>query len=356
MLRSLNISNAVVDWFCSYLTGRRQCVRVDDQTSSFCDIASGVPQGGVLSPLLFSLFINFITPLLHCQYHLYADDLQIYTQCSVEDIASGIDRINIDLCTILDWSRSHGLAVNPSKSQVIILGGSKQLARFNTNSLPPVVFDNAVLAYCRVVKNLGILFDSSLSWSQQVSEVSRKIFAAAGSLKRWKNLLPVKTKIQLAQTLLLPILDYADTCYLDLNEDLLDKLQRMQNLCIRFIFGLRKFDHISAFRAQLGWLPIRLRRDAHTAALVYNILHNPLTPAYLTERFNFLGFEHNRTVRSKFDNVLKAPFTRSGYYKESFTVQATHIWNALPREIRHCTSLDTFKIKVHQHFMTKSVR
>lgn len=354
MLRSLLVSDTVIEWFRSYLFGRRQCVRANDKMSCASDVTAGVPQGGVLSPFLFSIFINFLTPLLSCQFHLYADDLQIYSQASVDDITNMIASLNADLATIYEWSRTHGLTVNPNKSQAIIIGGSKQIAKLNKLSIPPLMLNGVTLTYSNVAKNLGVLFDCTLSWAPHVSEISRKVFAASGSLRRWKNLLPVKTKVELAQSLLLPILDYADVCLIDLSEDLLNKLQRLQNLCIRFIYGLRKFDHVSEYRLKLEWLPIRLRREEHILILVYNVLYDPRTPSYLKECFRFLGVDHNRDLRSKADNVLTPPFTRSGYFKDSFTVKATFLWNQLPPEIRHSKSLSTFKSKLHKHLLLKS--
>ncbi|XP_026321597.1 uncharacterized protein LOC113231486 [Hyposmocoma kahamanoa] len=129
-------------------------------------------------------------------------------------------------------------------------------------------------------------------------------------MRRWKNLIPVKTKIELAQSLLLPIIDQADVCVIDLNDDLLGKLQRLQNLCIRFIYGLRKFDHVSEYRRRLQWLSMKQRREEHVLSFLYNVLYDPRSPPYLKERFRFLGEDHNRELRSKADNLLKPPFTR----------------------------------------------
>ena len=189
------------------------------------------------------------------------------------------------------------------------------------------------------------MVDSSLSWTPQVSELSRKLYCAIGRLKRWKNILPIKTKINLAHALLLPILDYADTCYLDLSQQLLNKLERLQNLVIRFIFGLKKFDHISEHRSRLGWLPIKDRRNLHTLSLLYSILFHPETPIYLKERFSFLGSNSRLplSLRSQNDNVLEIPLCRTRCYSESFTVQATTLWNALTRAIKKSKSLKAFK-------------
>ena len=177
-------------------------------------------------------------------------------------------------------------------------------------------------------------------------------FATMSSLNRLRNFLPIKTKITLAQTLLLPILDYADVCYLDITECQLNKLERLQNLGIRFIFGLRKYDHVSEFRTQLKWLPIRLRRNTHILSLLYSILFNPNSPKYLKKRFRFLSETHNRTLRSSQSLLLQTPTHTSHSYHSSFTVHAVQLWNSLPLSIQQAPSLQSFKNKVKAHYLT----
>lgn len=347
ILRSLNVSPAVVDWFRSYLVGRRQRIKVDSSRSSWCNTLAGVPQGGVLSPLLFSIFINSITSNILSSYHLYADDLQIYSQGSVADLAQTICAMNTDLESILDWSKRYGLKVNPTKTQVMVVGSSKLTARIDFGSLPAIVFDGIQIPFSLQVRNLGVMMDQSLSWAPQVSEVSRRMFAAIASLRRLRNFLPYATKIALAQSLLLPILDYADICYLDLTQDQLNKLERLQNLCIRFIFDLRKYDHVSQFRSQLKWLPIRLRRDSHVLALLYGILFNPATPPYLKERFKYLS-----SIRCSQTHILAPPLSTSKFYNSSFTFRAVRLWNALPVELRLAKSLPIFKNQLKLYFLS----
>ena len=355
VLKSINVSSEATEWFYSYLHEREQSIHINDKRSSVCRLSAGVPQGGVLSPLLFSIFINSITKLLSLSFHLYADDLQIYMTTDVNDIVKAIDLINFNLHTISTWSKSFGLSVNPKKSQVCILGNPKQLSKLNFPSLPPIIFDNCKLECSNTVKNLGIKVDSSLSWAPHICDLSRKVYYTIGRLKRWKYLLPTQTKISLAHSLLLPILDYADTCYLDLSQQLLNKLERLQNLFIRFIFGLKKFDHISQHRVRLQWLTVKDRRNLHTVTLLYSILFHPDTPFYLKERFSFLGSNSRLplSLRSKSDNVLEIPLCRTQCYSKSFTVEAVKLWNALPREIRQSTSINIFKIRVKNYYLRK---
>ncbi|KAL0880701.1 hypothetical protein ABMA27_001917 [Loxostege sticticalis] len=104
----------------------------------------------------------------------------------------------------------------------------------------------------RDVRNLGLMIDSTLSWTVHVAEDSRKVIACLRSLHRLKSFLSFKAKVLLMQSLVIPIIDYADACYSDLSEALTDKIDRLLNSCIRFFFGLRKYDHTSSYRSQLN--------------------------------------------------------------------------------------------------------
>ena len=350
ILHSLNISPAVIDWFHSYLNGRRQRIRAEDCHSAWCDVSVGVPQGGVLSPLLFALFINSISHCISSSYHLYADDLQIYSHGNLNDLPNTVQMVNTDLHRVSTWSKSYGLMINPTKTQAIVIGSSKLTSRIDWKALPPVILDGVQIPFCKEVKNLGLHVDSTLSWTKHIGEVSRKMFAAAGSLNRLRNFLPIPTKIALVQSLLFPIFDYADCCLSDLNENLLNKLERLQNFCIRIIFGLRKYDHVSEYRDQLQWLPIRQRRNSHMLFLLYNILFNPKSPPYLKERFQFLQPVRGH-MRSSKSLLLSFPPHCSHAYTQSFSVQSIRLWNALPLIIRQSESLPIFKARVISHYL-----
>lgn len=352
ILSSLNISPTVIDFFRSYLCGRRQRVAVEGSYSSWSDTAAGVPQGGVLSPLLFAIFINSISSELLSSYHLYADDLQIYSQAPPNEFSEAVKMVNTDLARISEWSTAYGLKVNPTKTQVIVIGSPRLRCKITWTQIPPVVFNGTTIPYSDTVKDLGIVLDRDFSWGPQLGQVCRKTFASAKSLRRLRNFLPTATKIALAQSLLLPILDYADVSYPDLTEVQLDKLERLQNFSIRFIFGLRKYDHISEYRAKLKWLPIRLRRNTHILSLLYNILFNPTTPHYLKERFKFFHDTHSRPVRSSEELKLEMPQHASRAFDRSFTVLAVRLWNALPLTVRQAQSLASFKVLVRKHYLS----
>ncbi|CAH2230256.1 jg20005 [Pararge aegeria aegeria] len=200
-----------------------------------------------------------------------------------------IAAINNDMAAISEWSRQYGLKVNPAKSKAIVIGSSGMIARVDWLSIPSVIYNGIAIPFCDSVKDLGVYLDRELSWTVHVKELSQKVFVAMSSLRRLQSFLPIPTKVMLAHSLFLSILDYADASFLNLTEDQLNKLERLQNLAIRFIFGLRKYDHVSVFRQKLKWLPIRRRRDMHVLSLLYCVLFHLNTPSYLKEKFTFLG-------------------------------------------------------------------
>lgn len=350
VLDCLNFSSSTSAWFSSYLRGRSQRVRLDDNLSDWCDIAAGVPQGGVLSPLLFSIFINSVTDVISSNFHLYADDLQLYRHFLVGNTKEAIEAINSDLNRINEWSSSFGLLVNPAKSQALIIGSKYQRSQLNIPSLPFIYFNGTPIPYADTAKNLGLIFDGTLSWKAHVAEVSRKVHYSLHSLKSLQNFLPLKTKISLAHTLIQPIIDYADVCFLDATGELINKLERLQNLAIRFIFGLKKFDRVSQFRKNLKWLPIRLRRNTRILCLLFKILHSPSSPTYLRDNFSFT---HPPGVpcRSHLRTLLKFPSHKSSFYSHSFSVHSVRLWNSLPFSIRDCKTISMFKKRVKEYYL-----
>lgn len=351
MLKCIGFSSKVLDWFLSYLCGRQQAVRVDRVCSDWLQLPIGVPQGGILSPLLFSIFINFITFILHCHYHIYADDLQLYVHSDIDNISNAISEINVQLEAIKTWSNKFGIKVNPTKCQAIILGSQFLVRRIDFSVLPPVVFDGSVISLTTSVKDLGIYIDCSLNWANHITELSQRVTFTLRSLNRLRHFLPIKTKILLVNSLIHPIIDYADICYPDLSAHLVSKIDRLQNNAIRFIFSLRKFDHITEYRTRLQWLSISRRRQYRILCFLFTILFDKFAPVYLKDNFKFLADSHNLSLRSCDSLLLSIPLHRTGFMSNSFTLKAARYWNNLPKELRSITSKEAFKGQLKKYLL-----
>lgn len=261
-----------------------------------------------------------------------------------------------DLVYIAEWSNSFGISVNPAKCQAIILGSHHQQVKLGAVSVAPILFDGTVIPVTKQVKDLGLVLDSSLTWNDQVSEISRKVSGTLRYLYKFKNFLPVGTKKLLVQTLILPVIDYADACTTNISQEYLNKLDRLMNNGIRFIFGLRKYDHVSFYRRQLNWLSIRRRRSLRILSILFSILFEPSSPGYLKRKFTFITPRPGCELRSSRSLKLSIPSHRTGFMSNSFAVEAIRLWNSLPLFIRQAPSKPVFKRLLRKHLLSEELK
>ena len=146
------------------------------------------------------------------------------------------------------------------------------LSAFEISSLPPIMVLGKAIKLSKTAKNLGVMFNQHLSWSDHVNLTSKRAFAALHALVRLKHFLPVSIKIKLVQALVFPHFDYCDSVHSELPDDLAQRLQRVQNTCVRFIFDLKYRDHLSVFFTKLNWLKLIDRRKVHNLTLLYRAI------------------------------------------------------------------------------------
>ena len=209
-------------------------------------ISCGFPQGSVLGPLLFSLFINDIADALkHTNHLIFADDTQIYLNCHPANINEALANIAVDAKAIALYASNNGLSLNLAKSKIQILGSSPYVKEIYSSNLPPIIIDGTRIPYVSEAINLGVVFSSDLSWRGHIAHVSRKVNYSLYKLKYHRNSLSQTLKIKVISTLIFPLFDYCCLVYHDLTGELNSRLQVLMNNCIRFIFDLRRDVHIT---------------------------------------------------------------------------------------------------------------
>ena len=350
-LGALGFSDSARMWVMSYLSNRTQCV-----VSNSGEISSpvcrnlGVPQGSPNGPGFFSLFINDAPSVLqHCKHHLYADDLTIYCRSSFDNLRETIDRVNSDLNSLSTWASANGLLINARKTQAIWFGSRSFISRLRNLNLPCPVMDNQLIPYCESVKLLGFTLDSTLSWTPQCVQTSRKAFSALARLRKCNDLIPHATKMQLVKALVFPYFDYSVGLLLDLSRDLYTKMQRCMNSAVRFATGVRKFDHITPHYVQNDLLPFTARRDYLCLCLLASILKYG-EPKYLVDKFKFREPDKPGSKRtSVFDLVIKP--ARTDYFMSSFAIGVARLWNNLPVSVRAYYTRPCFKRLLLNHLL-----
>uniref|UniRef100_A0A1B6KKS7 Reverse transcriptase domain-containing protein n=1 Tax=Graphocephala atropunctata TaxID=36148 RepID=A0A1B6KKS7_9HEMI len=344
-LKRVGFSHGCVDWVKSYLTARQQCVRTGDQNSSWRAVTRGVPQGSVLGPLLFSLYIDDVTTVIsHSHFHLYADDLQIYQRFFPNDMTECVSSMISDIDAIAKWAYRHGLKLNETKTQTMVVGYSRLLTKIDFNTAPKLRLNNHELEYSDKVKNLGLIMTKHLGWTDQTVLTCNRVFAGIHSLKRFALFLPLNVKIMLVKTLILLQFNYCDIVINDTTVELSDRLQRAQNYCIKFIFNSRRSDHVTPLFQQLSLMKLKELCDYHTLVLLHSIITFK-SPRYLSENFLFMSDISERYTR-RGASILSIPHHRTSFFNKSFTVTACRLWNALPDNIRNLGLRSRFRAGV----------
>jgi hypothetical protein len=207
----------------------------------------------------------------------------------------------------------------------MLLGSQKYLNAAQTQRVPSLTINDVEVPYVREAKNLGIIFDESLSWGAHTQATVKRVLGTLAQLRRTLAFIPQHVRKQLVQALIFPHFDYVLPLLTDISacEEL--KLQRAQNACIRFVTGATRQEHITPHYRQLGILKLAERRELALSILIAKIV-KMRSPKYIHEKLKFASSHSCRQNRSS-SNRLIVPLHRTVRYHKSFIIQAAILWN-----------------------------
>lgn len=328
--RNFSFSSTSCNMLHSYLSGRSQCVVLGETSSASLPVVRGVPQGSVLGPLIFCLYINDLpTVIKYCSAHIFADDIQLACSAPLSELDQCVSNINSDLSAISSWAFSNGLVLNPNKTQAIAI--YKTPIR---DQLAPVMLGSHVIQYVSHVNTLGVRLNETLSWEDHISHLRQKVCYILRKLYSLASHVPFHIRKLLANALVMPHFTYACEIYSGCNFQEMRHVKLSLHAMVRFVYCLRKYDHISEqVRAFLGcsfdiWVRNRV------LILLYKIVYAKL-PAYIYQRLSFA-----RSVRT---NTLIPPRHSTSVMSNSFIVRSARLWNGLPVVVRRISTLSQFK-------------
>ena len=346
----------VLKWFTSYLTGRFQSVKVGDTLSDPAKIISGVPQGSVLGPILFSLYTTPLNKIISSHkmvnYHFYADDTQLYIPLTPTNCTTALITLQECLADVQSWMTVNMLKLNPDKTEFILFGTKSQ--RDKLSCCFPVDILGSKISPTDKVRNLGVIFYSDFSFSKHVVSVCRSCFVGLRDLRRIRRHLTKSIAITVANALVSSRLDYCNSLFRSLSSRDLRKLQCVQNSLARIVTRSSKYSHITPVLRSLHWLPIKYRIQFKTATIIYKSLHTGV-PAYFNSHLTRYTCTVN-TRRGSPDNLyLHVPLYKTSINKSKVQFQNSlgydgpSLWNALPHEIRSAPTLFRFRRQLKTH-------
>jgi hypothetical protein len=341
-----NITGHVADWFTSYLTERKQCIVIDGVKSQEFDLCCGVPQGSCAGPVTFLSYISSLYDVINSHavdVGGYADDNQLYTafKPSTDGLMqqTAIERMNQCVDAVRTWMLQHKLKINDGKTELIVIGGSKQLQKVKDCV---ITVGSSQIQPVTEVKNLGVLFDEHLNMKDHINSVCKKGFHQLYRLRQIRKYLDRKSVESLVHSFITCHIDYGNAMLFGLPESSIKKLQRLQNAAARLILLRSKRDSITDTLKELHWLPVRHRINFKLCLTVYKCL-NGAGPEYLSQLLSFPS--RTRILRSSNDPLLlEIPRMKTeSFGKRSFKYAAPKTWNEVPYSIRSSDSIEIFK-------------
>lgn len=318
----------------TYLNNRYQYVEINGKKSQSMLVTRGVPQGSILGPLMFTLYSNDLPLAInHCNIRMYADDVQIYMECKPNFISQYTQLINQDLNNVYLWASANGLTINPKKSKCLVI--QKRTSRISQdiaiflNSQPIEIVNHA--------KNLGVIFNSSLTWSNHIDSVCGRAYAMLRTLWQTQYCTPIKIRILLSKTYLIPILLYGCELFANCDAKSKAKLNRTFNNIVRYVFGLHKYDRISLFTNRLYNISFNDLLKLRVLIFLHKIIYTHL-PDHLYKRLRFSRFSRGKRLILFRHNCLISEW--------QFFINATRNWNLLPHTIQTICNAAHFKKNV----------
>ena len=244
------VQGVALDWFNSYLTNRTQRCLVNGSLSKTCSLKCGVPQGTILAPPLFRIYINDLSNCLSsCQPRMYADDTHItYAGADLNSIQSNL---NHDLSNLNQCLTSNKLTLNATKTEFMLIGSRQRLS-----TLPDTLklsINNELINRVSSVKSLGVFIDENLTWQTHIDKLSKKIASGIGAIKRISPFVPPATLLYIYSALIQPHFDYCNLVWGNCGKTLSDRLQKLQDRTARLLtFSSYDADAKGLIR-QLGW-------------------------------------------------------------------------------------------------------
>lgn len=343
-LHNSGLSEQAVAWFSNYLSNRSQCIRYDGLCSDFVPIRKGVPQGSVLGPLLFTLYINNLGKnMVDADCHFYADDTVVY--CFALSLVHAIERLQIAFDAIQNTLLQLKLILNVDKTKLMLFSKS----RCRPQIIPSVVTGGGgVIEVVKSYKYLGIMIDDSLTFKPHVETLVKKLRLKLGFYFRNRMCFSFNVKKRLVEATFLPVLDYGDHLYMHASSQCLHRLDTVYHASLRFITNCKVLTHHCDLYSRVGWPALATRRLCHWYIFIYKAILR-LLPSYLCV-FIIPRSVGQYSLRSQDFLTLSVPHARTELGKRAFAFSAPTAWNKLQNDLRldQLITLNAFKTKMKE--------
>ena len=348
-LKGKGVGGKLLTWIESYLSDRSIKVVLSGQSSTTTSINASVPQGSILGPLLFSVFIDDLGDLCENTLYLYADDSTLFCEIrSTGEAEEASASLNRDLENMKRWADKWRVSFEPAKCKALTISRKRQPSRID------LYFGNTRLTEVDELQILGVTVDKKLTWNKHVSNISSRAGQRLGALRRIASKLDVLGRASVYKAQIRSVMEYASLCWMNASPTTLQILDRMQKKALQII-GL---DEVAA-RTNLNIPSLHHRRQVAGAVVLYK-MQTSLCPEDLKKMVP-PPYRIRRATRSSLStpsHALQKPISRTYSTGRSFLHAAVTVWNNLPENIVGTISdngTQSFKSRVHKHLLLKAL-
>ena len=362
-LRSYGVEGNILSLICDFLSERQQRVLINGKSSTWENVLAGVPQGSVLGPLLFLIYVNDLPDCIMSTPYLFADDVSLFN--TVYNQLETSELLNNDLIAISNWSYQWKMVFNPdvSKQATKICFTNKNVLR----DVPDLMFNNNVIKVVKEHKHLGLILDNHLSFDKHINDKTSKANKGIGVIKALFHILPRKSLLNIYLSFIRPHLDYCDIIYhkssndelstfeyeantpINANINFNSRIESVQYNAALAITGCIRGTSREKVYNELGLMSLYDHSTFHRLVFFYKIKHNIL-PDYLRL---WIPDEHEQTIYFLKARRKNNFYTRTKKFQYSFFPHCTNAWENLSTIITGSLSLNIFKSRYLEFFSVK---
>jgi len=339
-LEYYGLRGTALSWINSYLINRTQFVDIDNTKSEELNVECGVPQGSVLGPKLFLLYINDIIKVSDLlKFILFADDTTIL--CSDSDIASLTTKVNRELDKLFNWFAANKLSLNIAKTNYMIFNGGTE-----SNITHPITINNTAIEKVKVSKFLGVLVDDKVSWKPHILSVQSKLSKTLAAMYHARPMANDNTMRTIYNALFLPHLSYCAEIWGNTYSSNLSKIKTTQKKAIRLICRSGKFSHTTPLFKQLNLLKFTDVVEFKTSLVMHKAFHSNLPPnnqKFFQKRVSKYPTKHKNKLDVKKHRTTGKSFTMS--------ITGVKVWNSLDITLTDIISHARFKTSLKKRIL-----
>ena len=328
-LKAYGITGEVLEWVRDFLSGRRQRVVVNGKLSSWADILSGIPQGSVLGPILFVIFINDLPDVVSSTAKIFADDTKLFRAIRITE---DHDVLQQDLDNLVEWSNKWQLEFNETKCKSLHLGSSNQRLNYQMNS--------QLLEDTRNEKDLGVYIDDELKFHDHVSKAVAKASRLLGLIRATFTCLDKVTMPRLFTTMVRPHLEYGNVIWHPRFRRDSTEIEKVQRRATKLIQEIRHLPYDKRLRT-LELPSLQHRRRRGDMIQTYKILNG----IDRIDRSIFFELSTTSVTRGHTQKIVKK-HARLGSRQSVFSQRVVNDWNSLPADVIDSQSVNTFKSRL----------